>query len=316
MSIPARKFTWVRLSASVLIGTAITGCSRPPVGIYQVASQEGVEFVRRDGKPLLIDIYSPVNGPTLRPAVLLFHGGGWSANDRRTERPLARFLASMGYTAATADYRLCKPGGPHFPIPVQDALAAVKFMRSHAAEHGVDPGRIAVSGDSAGGELALLIGLAKDPAFFGDDSYPGVSSEVSAVINHYGPTDLPAMVNLNLLLGRIGRSYLGGTLKEIPEAYRQASPISYVRRDAPPVLTLHGDKDVIVPFAQAVELHEAILKAGGRSTLVRVPGTGHNWVEHFNSEASLRTLPVLVQFLARVFPQREDSTYPTDGKSL
>lgn len=294
----------------------LTGCGRPPAGIYQVTSRENVEFVVRDGKPLLMDVFSPVSGPTPRPAIILFHGGGWAINDRNKELPLARFLASMGYTAATADYRLCTPRGPHFPIPVQDALAAVKFVRSHAAEFGVDPESLAVCGDSAGGELALLVGLAKDPSVFGDVSYPGVSSAVSAVINHYGPTDLPALVDRKIYLEKIGRTFLGGTFKELPEPYRAASPISYVRSDAPPVLTLHGDQDIVVPIEQAVELHEAILKAGGRSILVRNLGAGHNWVEHFHGEASLRTLPVLVDFLSRVFPRRLETTYPSRGHSL
>lgn len=229
---------------------------------------------------------------------------------------MAKFLASMGYTAATADYRLCRRSGPHYPIPMQDAMAAVKFIRVHAADYGVDPARIAVGGDSAGAGMALLLGLVKDHSIFKDDSFPGVSSEVAAVINMYGPTDLAALSKLNFYLKDIGSVYLGGLLKDRPEAYREASPISHVRPDAPPILTVHGDQDLVVPFTQAVALHDAICKAGGRSLLVKIPGAGHNWVPDFNSSASLRALPSIIQFLDRVFPQPPDRACPLAGRSL
>lgn len=302
------------MSAIFVLATA--GCSLPPAGFYEIKAEEKIEFVRRDDGPLVMDIYTPVGGPSTRPAIVLYHGGGWKVNNRSEDRAMSKFLASMGYTAATADYRLCKDDGPHYPIPVQDALAAVKFMRSHAADYGVDPARIAVGGDSAGGELALLVGLVKDHSIFKDDSYPGVSSEVAAVINMYGPTDLTALSELNPYLRSIGHVYIGGWLKDHREAYREASPIAHVRGDGPPVLTVHGDRDIVVPFNQAVALHEAILKAGGRSQLVRIHGANHNWVPHFNTPASLRALPVVVQFLNRVFPQAADAGYPTEGNRL
>jgi acetyl esterase/lipase len=299
-----QRYSWRWIA--ILLPCASAGCSRAPAGYYEIQAAEKTEFIQREGKPLVMDIYMPVNGQAVRPAVVLFHGGGWRVNNRSEDRAMAQYLASMGYTAATADYRLCTRHGPHYPIPMQDAMAAVKFIRSHAADYGVDPARIAVGGDSAGGGMALLLGLVKDHSIFKDDSYPGVSSEVEAVINFYGPTDLLTLSQLNFYLKDIGSVYLGGLLKDRAEEYREASPITHVRKDAPPILTLHGDQDFVVPFEQAESLHEAILKAEGRSLLVKVTGAGHNWVPHFNSSASLRSLPAVIQFLDRVFPQQLD----------
>lgn len=282
-------------------------CNRPPAGLYETRAYDKVEFVKRDGTPLYMDIFVPQNAPTPRPAVILYHGGGWMFGDRSDERDMARFLATMGYTAATADYRLCTLKGPHYPAPVQDCLAAIKFIRSHAADYGVDPARIAVGGDSAGGQLALMVGLVRDHAVFKDDSFPGVSSDVAAVIDLYGPTDLIPMYEgigpHRLILKLFAQAYGGGTAQQLPDQYRAASPISHVRSDAPPVLLVHGECDSVVPFDQSVRLHEAIQKAGGRSRLVRVPGAEHGWIIQFNGSVNMRTLPAIANFLGSVFPQ-------------
>lgn len=295
----------INKSVSILFSLILlsTACNRPPAGHYEVQSSMNVEYVRRGDRPLHMDVFSPLNAPTPRPAVVLFHGGGWVFGDRSDEHNLAKFLASMGYTAATATYRLCTEQGPHHPIPLQDALAAVKFMRSHAADFGADPNRIAVGGESAGGQLALMLGFVKEPSIFGDDSYPGVSPEVSAVINIYGPTDLSTLFNgSGVLIRRLGLAYIGCPPGQHPEKWKAASPLTYVHKDAPPVLTIQGDKDNVVPYSQAEILQKAVEAVGGRSKLVRVSGAGHGWGLLFCENDNMRTLPAITQFLARVFP--------------
>ncbi|MEK6644747.1 MAG: alpha/beta hydrolase [Planctomycetota bacterium] len=277
-------------------------CNRPPAGLYDVKSTT-VDYVTRGTTKLYMDVFTPINAPAPRPAVVLFHGGGWVVGDRSDECNLAAFLASMGYTAATASYRLCTEQGPHYPIPMQDALAAVKYMRSHAADFGADPTRIAVGGESAGGQLALMIGLVKDHAIFGDDSHAGVSTEVSAVINIYGPSDLSLLfAGSGFVVQKLALAYLGCTPRDCPEKWKAASPVTYVRKDAPPVLTIQGDNDTVVPYAQAETLQKAIQAVGGRSRLVRVRGAGHGWGLLFNAHENMRTLPAITQFLAHVFP--------------
>lgn len=283
-------------------------CHRPPVGLFPVTARENVEFIRRDGRGLCMDIFTPQGAPSPRPGVLLYHGGGWVAGDRAGERALARFLASMGYTTATASYRLCAKSGPQFPAPIQDAVAALKFFRARAADYELDPARIAVGGESAGGHIALMVGLTQDAALLTDDSLPGISTSVSAIINIYGPTDLTMLYHHGpWFIRELATAFLGGGPDEFADRYRQASPVTHVRRDAPPILTLQGDADFVVPYAQAALLHEAITRAGGSSTLVRVPGGSHGWGASFDGSTNLRTLPAITTFLARAFAVRPGS---------
>lgn len=300
--------------ATVALLLSLSACSRPPVGLYETASFEAVEYVRRSGKPLEMDIFVPLDGRQSRPAVVLWHGGGWGYGDRSLERDLARFLASMGYVTATASYRLWTDGAT-YPAAVQDALASVKFLRSKCREYGIDPDRIAAGGESAGGHLALMVGLARDHAVFKDDSYPGVRSDIQAVIDIYGPTDLVSVCEGGgPVVHYLCEGFMGCKAPESPESWREASPISHVRPDAPPVLILHGDRDSVVVYAQAVALAEALEKAGTKSRLVKVTGGKHAWGLHFNSVENQRTLPVIVDFLARTFCRdmpTSDSSQPS-----
>lgn len=284
-------------------GLFLCACNRPPAGFYETKAVENVDYVTRDGQKLLMDLYQPTNATGPRPAVLLLHGGGWVMGNRTQERDLARFLASMGYVSATAQYRLCNKK-IHHSVPVQDALAAVKYLRSHAAEYGIDPERIAIGGESAGGQLSLLVGLVRDPSIFKDDSYPGVSTQVSAVIDIYGPTDLAACYKSgSWIVNWFLDSYLGGPPEKFPDAYKEATPLTHVRKDSPPVLIVHGDRDSMLGYqTHAERLHKAIREAGGQCQLVRVRGAGHGWGLNFTGNDSMRTLPAITQFLAKVFP--------------
>jgi len=295
------------LSISFAVCALTAGCAKPPLGLYETQSFDNVEFVRRGDKPILMDIFVPLGAPTPRPVVLIFHGGGWAVGDRGYNREMAAFFASMGYTAATADYRLWLDGDI-YPAQVQDALAAVKFLRTKAGDYGIDPDRIATCGESAGGHMALLLALAKDHAVFGDDSYPGVRSDVCAVIDIYGPTNMPELYNQGgWMVKKIGEGFLGCLPQDSPEKWAAASPITYVRPDAPPVLIVHGNRDTVVPYSQAELLAEAISKVDGPCEIVRATGSGHGWGLRFSGIESQRTLPVMVDFLRRVFPLRSDA---------
>lgn len=288
--------------------TVLAACNRPPVGLYETRVIENVPYVTRGDRALLMDIYQPVGLPSLRPAVLLFHGGGWMYGDRTMMRPAAKYLASMGYVSATAQYRLTTDKTVHYPAPIQDALAAVKFLRANAGHYHLDADRIAVGGFSAGGQMALLLGLVKDHTIFKDDSYPGISSVVQAVIDESGPTDLAALYEQGgYLIHVLGDAYLGGQPDKYPERYAEASPISHLRADGPPILILQGDRDQVVPFDQAARLGQALGKVGARSILVRLPGCEHAWCEPFEGRDSLRALPIITHFLAGVFPERPGS---------
>jgi len=279
----------------LLVG--VVGCQNPAPSMYQTRAWNGVTYVERGKTALKMDIVAPADMDGPRPAVLLVHGGAWTFGGRHWMRASADFLASMGFVAAAMDYRLT-PTGATCPDQVADCLAAIKYLRKNAEIYGIRADRIAIGGDSAGGHLALLAGLSTDESIFKDDSHPGVSTDVCAIVDIYGPTNLLSLYRDVPWLARADiERYVGGTPTAAPQKWKDASPLSHVRKDAPPVLILHGDGDAIVSYKQAEELDRAIRAAGGTCRLIRVRGGTHGWCLFFTENDSLRTLPSLVRFL-------------------
>ena len=241
----------------------------------------GLLFDTADGVDLKIDVAIPP-GPGPFPAVLCIHGGAWAIGDRhmwalgdRSGRTsLIRDLALRGYVAATADYRLA-PKHP-FPAQVEDVKTAVRYLRAHAAEFHLDPLHVAALGESSGGHLSLMLAFTT-PADGLEGTHGDLtqSTAVQAVVNFYGPSDFTTWseaatpMQLQLLT-----NFLGTTDPTSP-LVRRASPLTYLRAGAPPVMTVHGSLDSIVPVSQSVRLHEALRVAGVRERLVLFPGCDH-----------------------------------------
>jgi acetyl esterase/lipase len=229
-------------------------------------------------RPLELDLYVPagLEGPV--PVVVYVHGGGWQRGSRRDPPPLldADFydqIAAQDLAVAAVDYRLS--GEARFPAPLQDVRAAVGWVRDHAAAYGLDPGRVFLWGDSAGGHLALLAALTGS----------AVGAAVGAVVAWFPVTDLVGMAFDLAEAGRIPdpgpdsreARLLGAPAASVPDLARQASPVAHVRADAPPVLLMHGTADDLVPAAQSIRLAEALDRAGARVELELVPGASHFW---------------------------------------
>ncbi len=314
------------------------GCLDPVVGPYEIREELDVAFVERDGVKVHMDIFLPQGAAGPRPAVLWVHGGGWLAGARARLRVLARATTILGYVSASADYRLT-PAGARFPAQVEDVADALRFLRRNAERYGIDPERMAIGGDSAGAHLAMLVALCDDPEILGggmmQETAPGewrcveapaddgdamdaalagrrpgrterVATRVCGVVNIYGPTDL---VRLNSGLDPSVRPLLSGLLgatpTEKPQLWAGASPVTHVSAGDPPILTIHGDLDTVVPFEQALRLETACRAAGVPHELVRVPAAGHGWATYYVAHPTLRRcLPVIAQFLARVMPAR------------
>lgn len=189
---------------------------------------------------LLLDLYEPSGVDEPVPAIIFIHGGGWGGGKKEDLKLYAVHYAEEGYVTATIRYRLS--GEAKFPAQVEDCKQAVRWMRANAADMGVDPDRIAVSGNSAGGHLAMMVGYTDDPP----DAE--VSSRVCAVVDFYGPTDLtPAEFHQRSEPnGLIGHSY-----EERPDLWEQASPLHHLTADDPPTLIFHGTIDSLVPVSQA-----------------------------------------------------------------
>ena len=253
----------------------------PPPG---VALQEDLVFGTGGGHPLRLDLARPFGTDSARPAVVFIHGGGWKSADRTNGRPLILLLASHGFVAVSIDYRLSDQAG--FPAQLEDAKCAVRFLRAHAEELGVDPARIGAAGGSAGGHLAALVGLVPaDAGLEGEGGWEAESSRVRAVADLYGISDVAVMLEENLA-SDCAQKLMRGTPEEKPELYRLASPLAWVKPGAPPFYLTHGDCDDVVPLSHSEKLAAALLAAGSEARLRVIPGMAHG---------SIGTLPEVVR---------------------
>lgn len=251
----------------------------------EIVIEENITYGKAGDTELKLDLARPQgNGPF--PAIVFIHGGGWSGGNRQAYRGQIQEAARPDYVAATISYRLMKydeakkettTADPIFPAPIHDAKAAIRWVRANAEKYSVDPDRIGGTGASAGGHLSLLVGLT-DPAsgLEGDSGNCDQSSRVQAVVNVFGPTDM-AFCFEKSSVAWIFRLFMGGTPAEAGQRYNAASPITYVSQDDPPVLTLHGDQDALVPVEQARVLDEKMKAAGASHTLMVFEGQGHGF---------------------------------------
>lgn len=219
---------------------------------------------------LAMDVYAPKGGPARKPAVVVIHGGAWSAGARQDMDALCRQMAENGLVAATITYRLAPTH--RWPAMLDDAQSAVRYLRGNARKYGIDPKRIGASGGSAGGHLALLLGL-RDTREAGG-FYPKQSSRVKAVFNIFGPVDLSSGFDANVA-ELVSQQVLGKPYASAGKEIRDFSPITYIGPKAPPIFTLHGLADRLVPPDQARKLDEAMRKAKRPHTLRLVEGMAH-----------------------------------------
>ena len=250
-----------------------------------IVIEENITYGKAGDTELKLDLARPQgDGPF--PAIVFIHGGGWHGGSRQEYRGQIEEAAKRGYVAITVSYRLMHfdeskkettTATQIFPAQIHDAKAAVRWLRANAKQYHVDPDRIGVTGASAGGHLSLMVGLT-DPAsgLEGDSGNPDQSSRVQAVVNVFGPTDMAYCFEKSLGTWVV-RLFMGGTPAEVGERYKAASPITYVSKDDPPVLTLHGDQDAVVPVEQARVLDEKMKAAGASHTLIVFPGQGHGF---------------------------------------
>ena len=239
-------------------------------------------YAGNDNPRQMVDVYLPRKRADDRPlpVIAMIHGGGWSSGERNgwLIGDAIALVRSGSYAAVTVGYRLSNEA--KWPAQIHDCKAAIRWIRGHAAELGLDPDRIGVTGGSAGGHLALMLGLTGGiktlDGSIGDCT--DQPSGVTCVVNWCGPSDLftplfvgeeakrsdPAVVGL-----------IGGSVADLPDRVREASPVTYVSKDSPPVLTLHGTKDLRVDFKQAEIIDAALKKAGATSYLVPVVNAGH-----------------------------------------
>ncbi len=241
-------------------------------------------------KPTRILVYKPIADRKLklhifepegfqstdkRPCYIVIHGGGWRGGMASRMYPFAAHYAKLGLVGISVEYRLLKTGTENTVFDcVKDGRSAVRYVRAHAAELGIDPDRIIVSGGSAGGHVAA------GTALFDDINEEGEDTSVSSVPNA-----------LILLFPVIDTSPEGYGQAKIGERWRELSPVHHVKAGMPPTITFHGTGDIVTPFIGAQRFHEAMLKAGNRSELVTHEGGAHGYL--------MRTAPLYDECLSK-----------------
>ncbi len=267
----------------VVLGTAASAAPQtanlvpPSVTLsQQVRTIPNVVYARANGWEGKLDVYAQ-RGQTPMPTVIFIHGGGWVQGTKEgSVLQLLPYIA-MGYSVVNVEYRL----GNVSPAPaaIEDCRCALRFLVAHAKDYNLDPDRLIVAGASAGGHLALTTGMVPAQAGFDRSCLVPGEPRVAAIVNFFGITDVGDLLD-------------GPDKKPFPESWpyavqwlgnqpnrleiaRAASPLTYVRPGVPPVISIHGDADPLVPYNHSVRLQEALQKAGVAHELVTIPGGGH-----------------------------------------
>ena len=241
-----------------------------------VAFERDLEFANPDGQHLQLNLARPKNAGGRRPAVLCIHGGGFRAGSREGNNGLCLKLAQRGFVAATASYRLAPKY--QFPAAVHDVKAAVRWLRANADKYQIDPQRIGVTGDSAGGHLAQFLGVTAGVAQFeGDEGNADQSSRVACVVNRYGPSNLLKSYDASVDAAEVLPLFLGGDRETARQRHVLASPLNWVTPAAAPTLLLHGTEDKYVAYEQAVWMRDRLQACGVEVELLTLTGAGHGF---------------------------------------
>jgi acetyl esterase/lipase len=266
---------------------------------YQVAAN--VTYLTATGYEAKLDVYRRRDATTPQPTLVFYHGGGWVGGTKEASFMSIMPWLEMGWNVVNVEYRMARTALA--PAAVEDTLCALRFVTSdaNAKTYNIDRNRIVVSGESAGGHLALAAGMIPASAGFTNICAGGgfAGSEnsvpkVAAIINWYGITDVAEMLG-----GPNARSYAVqwvGSGKDREEVAKSVSPLTYVRAGLPPILTIHGDKDPIVPYTQGARLREALNKAGVTNELFTVQGGGHG---NFRPEERTQIYLKIREFLSK-----------------
>jgi acetyl esterase/lipase len=259
------------------------------------ATTTDIPYTKASGTELKLDIMVPRNGKGPYPVVMVIHGGAWRAGNKKDCQIIMPDLVRHGYAAISPQYRFCPK--ETFPAQVQDVKAAVRWVKAHAKEYDIDPERMGAMGFSAGGHLALMLGLTA-PADGLDGEVPagGPDSRVKAVVNYFGPTDLGAS-DIPDVSKPLVKDFLGALAKDRPDLAAKASPLTYVTKDDAPVLTFQGTKDPLVPPTQATKLAEAMTAAGVPGRIELLVGASHGWGEPELSRTKAETFTFLDRYL-------------------
>ncbi len=250
-----------------------------------------------------LDVYEPAAASQPTPVVIVIHGGGWIAGTKEDRVLEMMPYLQMGFAAVNVEYRMAQVSLA--PAAVEDCRCALHWVFANAKKYNFDPSRVVVQGGSAGGHLALMTGMVTPAAGFDRDCFtnqdnvwsqnPGTDKDprVAAIVNWFGISDVP-----DELHGVNAKGYAVAWVGNQPNAdeiAKHVSPINYVTSNLPPIITIHGDKDALVPYAQSVRLHKALDAAGVTNELYTVPGAGHGGFTYDQNQRSWAEVRVFLR---------------------
>jgi acetyl esterase len=261
-----------------LLMTSAYSAATPATALHAARLENDIEYARVNGVSLRMDASIPLAAKK-SPAVIIVHGGAWVAGDRRYNvQPLFQPLTDAGFAWFSISYRLATDVS-QFGAAVSDVREAIRFVKSHAADYHIDPDKIALIGESAGGQLAAMAVLRGGP-----------DTSVKAVVALYTPSDLVSLAKNSTYIPASVRNSIHGTPWEalVLAGLAQLSPINSVRPGMPPFLLIHGTADSMVPFAQSREMCNRMQQAGASCELYPVIGGGHG-IRWWESSPKLAT---------------------------
>ena len=270
-----RWFGRAALVIAAAFGFAAAASGQDTTPTLQIADrywmQPDVVYATANNTQLKLDIWYPRDNPNPTPTIVFIHGGGWIFGSK--EGAVYQLLPYLerGWRAVNIEYRMA--GNSLAPGAVEDVRCAVRWVFRNAKQWNFDTSKIVLTGQSAGGHLALIAGMLPKGTPLDNQCYGDEDMRVAAIINWYGITD----VN-DLLAGPNLKNYAKMWVGSLPDAAavaKQVSPITYVRSDLPPIITIHGDKDSVVPYSQGTRLKEALDKAHVPNRLFTVKGGDH-----------------------------------------
>ncbi len=240
-----------------------------------VVIENNIEYSNPAETHLQLNMARPAGeGPF--PAVVCIHGGGFRAGTRDGYNGLIKKLAERGYVAVTVSYRLA-PKHP-FPAAVHDVKAAVRFLRANAKRFRLNPDRIGVTGGSAGGTLAHMLGVTEGvKSLEGPGPHLEHSSKVQCVVNYFGATDFTKSYGKSVDAHEVLPLYLGGNVEQARQAHINSSPLYWVTPLAAPTLLIHGTQDNYVHVEQAEWIYDRFKAAGVETEFIRLEGAGHGF---------------------------------------
>lgn len=274
---------WTAFAAALLLASAPARA--------QYTANPGLVYGVVDGKNLILDLYLPTGATGPVPLVIWIHGGAWTHGSRADNvGNVMTALSGKGFAVASIEYRFSQAA--KWPAQLQDCKGAVRWLRANSPKYGLDAEHFAAWGESAGAHLACMLGTAGGVKTFTAEgkvldmegtvaNYNDFSSRVQAVVDYYGPTDFfrsntGGAFNYDVKSPSFPPALLiGGVVGEHPELCAAASPLTFVDKDDPPFLMLHGTSDADVQLAQSRFLDSALVKAGVPSKLTTFPSTGH-----------------------------------------